>query len=90
MQLQSEGGFQLRSPPGFVPGASLVGPGYLSMWGNLKIAAVVAALVWLVKTGIRPGRNDPKAWYDRTIRIVGGIILLLVICFGFILNFTRR
>ncbi len=37
---------------------------------------------YLVWTGIRPGRDDPKAWYDRAIRIVGGLMILVVLTVG--------
>jgi hypothetical protein len=32
----------------------------------------------LISSGIRPGPHDPKAWYDRAIRVVGGSLILLV------------
>jgi hypothetical protein len=35
-------------------------------------------LIGLIKSGIRPGPNDPKAWYDRAIRVVGGSSLIVV------------
>ena len=42
----------------------------------------------LIRSGLSPGRGDPTAWYDRAIRMVGGIILLLffiaMIVFGWI------
>jgi hypothetical protein len=30
---------------------------------------------YLVWTGIKPGKHDPKAWYDRAIRIIGGVLI---------------
>src|ERR1700720_652260 len=44
---------------------------------NLALAPV--GLVELIRRGLSPRRGDPTAWYDRAIRLVGGIILLL--CF---------
>jgi hypothetical protein len=32
----------------------------------------------LISSGIRPGPDDPKAWYDRAIRVVGDSLILLV------------
>jgi hypothetical protein len=31
----------------------------------------------LVKTGFSPQQGDPTAWYDRTIRVIGGIVLFV-------------
>jgi len=39
----------------------------------------------LIRSGISPGRDDPKKWYDRAIRVVGGILIFLVLVFGAIL-----
>jgi hypothetical protein len=35
-------------------------------------------LFGLIRSGIHPGPGDPKAWYDRTIRVVGGSLILLI------------
>lgn len=42
-------------------------------------------LIDLIRSGISPGRDDPKAWYDRAIRSVGGAIILLALAFGIVL-----
>jgi hypothetical protein len=39
-------------------------------------------LVNLVRSGISPGPEDPKAWYDRAIRAIGGTMILLAFAFG--------
>jgi len=36
----------------------------------------------LIRSGVWPGPDDPKAWYDRAIRAIGGVIILLVLFFG--------
>jgi hypothetical protein len=36
-------------------------------------------LFGLIMSGMNPGPGDPKAWYDRAIRVVGGILILLVL-----------
>jgi hypothetical protein len=36
---------------------------------------IVGLPFYLLWTGIKPGKHDPKAWYDRTIRILGGALL---------------
>jgi hypothetical protein len=38
----------------------------------------VFGLFGIIRSGICPGRDDPKAWYDRAIRVVGGSLILLV------------
>ena len=42
----------------------------------------VLGLFGLINSGIRPGPLDPKAWYDRTLRIVGGLLILTLIGVG--------
>ena len=45
---------------------------------------IIAALVFhLVKTGIKPGLLDSPKWYDRAIRIVGGLMIGAVFALGF-------
>jgi len=39
-------------------------------------------LIELIRSGISPGPTDPKAWYDRAIRSIGGVIIVLVLLFG--------
>ena len=51
--------------------------------------AIVAASIfwggaWIAWSGIRPSRSDSKKWYDRTIRIVGGLMLMAVAIGGVI------
>jgi len=36
----------------------------------------------LIRSGISPGPNDPKAGYDRAIRTIGGVMILLALSFG--------
>ena len=48
-------------------------------------APLVAKLVFMafmafffLRSGLRPGKGEPKAWYDRWIRGVGGVLLFLL------------
>ena len=50
------------------------------------VIAYLVYMVWLVKSGIRPTRNDPTAWYDRAIRIVGGIVIGSALLAGVLLS----
>jgi hypothetical protein len=36
-------------------------------------------------SGVSPSEFDPKGWYDREIRVVGGIIILVMLVAGFVL-----
>jgi hypothetical protein len=47
-----------------------------------KIAALFIALFDIVKSGVSPTQFDPKTWYDRTIRVVGGILLFVFFVAG--------
>jgi hypothetical protein len=44
----------------------------------------------LIRSGVSPGPDDPKAWYDRAIRAIGGVIILLVLFFGLLLLIIDR
>ncbi len=44
----------------------------------------------LIRSGVSPGPDDPKAWYDRAIRALGGVIILLVLSFGLLLLIIDR
>ena len=39
-------------------------------------AAIFAAPFSLIRSGIAPGKNDPKTWYGRAIRLIGGLFLI--------------
>ena len=41
-----------------------------------QLAQLPFLLFSLIRSGISPKRGDPKAWYDRWIRVVGGILIL--------------
>jgi hypothetical protein len=43
------------------------------------------ALFGIIRSGASPTEFDSKAWYDRTIRVVGGLIILIVLAAGFAL-----
>jgi len=47
-------------------------------------------LIDLIRSSISPGPDDPKAWYDRAIRSIGGTIILLTLAFGVILLIIGR
>ena len=45
---------------------------------------------YLLWTGIKPGQDDPKAWYDRAIRIVGRVLIGAVFIFAVVLEVMRH
>jgi hypothetical protein len=45
---------------------------------TIGILFIFASVTW---SGIRPRPDDPKAWCDRAIRGIGGIIILAVMAF---------
>jgi hypothetical protein len=47
------------------------------------------ALFDLVRSGIRPGPGDPRAWYDRVIRTVGGSLILACLLGGAVVMALR-
>jgi hypothetical protein len=40
----------------------------------LSILVLPVMPFWLVRSGLSPRRGEPKAWYDRVIRVAGGLI----------------
>ncbi|HWH57309.1 MAG TPA: hypothetical protein VN682_06745 [Terriglobales bacterium] len=44
-----------------------------------RIIIAVAGSGWgcvsLIRSGLRPDIFDPPKWYDRTLRVIGGVIL---------------
>ncbi|HET7108902.1 MAG TPA: hypothetical protein VFI38_18965 [Candidatus Acidoferrum sp.] len=51
-----------------------------------KVVTSFAALFGLIKSGVSPSEFDPKAWYDRAIRVVGGLIILAMLIAGIVLT----
>jgi hypothetical protein len=60
------------------------------LYGWLKVLGMFAALLWIVWSGVRPSRSDPKKWYDRAIRTVGGMIIIGALLFGLILTLGHK
>ena len=56
-----------------------------SAYSVYKAVTSFVALFGLIKSGVSPTEFDPKAWYDRAIRVVGGLVILLVLVAGFVL-----
>jgi hypothetical protein len=51
----------------------------------LRFVLSIMALFGIIKSGVSPTQFDSKAWYDRVIRAVGGLIILLMLLAGFAL-----
>jgi hypothetical protein len=62
----------------------------ISPYSIYKVAALFKALFGTVKSGVSPTQFDLKKWYDRTIRIVGGIVLFVTFVAGLALIFADR
>lgn len=58
----------------------------VSPYSIYKIVTSFAALFGLIKSGVSPTEFDPKAWYDRAIRVVGGLIILALLIAGIVLT----
>lgn len=57
----------------------------ISPYSLYKVVTSFAALFGIIRSGVSPTEFDSKAWYDRTIRVVGALIILLVLAAGFAL-----
>jgi len=58
----------------------------VSPYSIYKVVTSFAALFGLIKSGVSPSEFDPKAWYDRAIRVVGGLIILAMLIAGIVLT----
>jgi hypothetical protein len=45
--------------------------------------------IMLIRSGVFPTQADPKKWYDRAIRIVGGVLILLTWLIGMIVAWVN-
>ena len=62
-------------------------PNALRWFFTILVLLSIAKTAW---SGIRPGPDDPKAWYDRLIRSVGGIIVLaFLLALAIVTHFQR-
>ncbi len=50
--------------------------------GCVRILLWVVGLVWLAKTIVKPDRDEPLSWYDRTLRTIGVVLFLAFLAFG--------
>jgi hypothetical protein len=57
----------------------------MALW-HLRVVGIFLAVIWTIWSGVRPSSGDSKAWYDRAIRAIGGVIILLVLLRGLYLN----
>jgi hypothetical protein len=52
-----------------------------------RIVIAIAGSGWccvsLIRSGLRPDMFDPQKWYDRTLRVMGGLIMGFL-CIGII------
>jgi hypothetical protein len=60
-----------------------------ALW-YMRGAGIFVAMIWIIWSGIRPSSGDPRAWYDRVIRAVGGTIIFLALAWGFCLNLKDK
>ena len=52
-----------------------------------KLVTMVFVAFFFLRSGLRPGKGEPKAWYDRWIRTVGGVLIFLLAVLGLLLTF---
>jgi len=48
----------------------------------LGILALFVMPFHFVRSGLSPRRGEPKAWYDRVIRVVGGLLFAGIVYVG--------
>jgi len=45
--------------------------------------------IYLIRSGMRPRHDDPRTWYDRWIRVIGGVMILAFLILGLYLIIFR-
>ena len=50
--------------------------------GFIRILLWIVGLAWLAKTIVKPAHDEPLRWYDRTLRVIGVVLLLVLLTFG--------
>jgi hypothetical protein len=58
---------------------------YRAFWW-LKVTVVMTGFGLAAWSGFRPREGDSRKWYDRAIRSIGGLILLVTMLLGLILK----
>jgi len=52
----------------------------LGLW--IRVVPYLFISVYLIRSGAWPESQEPRKWYDRTIRVAGGTIFLMSALFG--------
>jgi hypothetical protein len=52
----------------------------IGLW--IRVVPYLLISLYLLRSGIWPNRDEPRKWYDRTIRVLGGIIFGASALFG--------
>ena len=60
----------------------------IAVW-FVRMVAILAAVGWTAWSGFRPGPSDSRRWYDRAIRLIGGLILLAALTAGVLMNLSK-
>ena len=50
--------------------------------GLVRILIWIVGLVYLAKTVAKPDEDEPLRWYDRVLRALGVILVLVFLSFG--------
>jgi hypothetical protein len=52
----------------------------LGLW--MRVVPYLFLSIYLIRSGAWPESQEPRKWYDRTIRVAGGMIFLASAIFG--------
>ena len=69
-----------------MPGAFILGriieslESPIGLW--IRVVPYLFISLYLLRSGIWPNRDEPRKWYDRAIRILGGILFGSSALFG--------
>ena len=52
----------------------------LGLW--IRVVSFFLLSMYLLRSGLQPNATEPRKWYDRTLRIIGGVIFGAGALFG--------
>ena len=52
-------------------------------WRWLQLIGYVLFTTYLIRSALSPRLGEPRKWYDRSIRILGALVLGISAVFGF-------
>jgi hypothetical protein len=53
----------------------------LTIYSWVRLALYAATAFYLIRSGLTPRGGEPRKWYDRTLRVTGGVLIAAFLLF---------